>query len=64
LFGGDFLRFCRGFLKNAGAERGFLMVNLWWNRGDLWCIGWCFSSSEKFSWIPDLFLSDSRFGNG
>jgi hypothetical protein len=50
-------------LKKRGAERGFLMVNLWWDRGDLWCIGWCFFTLENFSRIADLFLSDSRFGN-
>jgi hypothetical protein len=25
-----------GFWQNWGAERGFLMVNLWWNAGELW----------------------------
>jgi hypothetical protein len=25
---------------------------------------WHFSSLKKLPWIPDLFLSDSRFGNG
>jgi len=23
--------FLRGFLRNAGAKRGVVMVNLWWN---------------------------------
>jgi hypothetical protein len=32
----EFSRFCRGFLKKRAAKRGFLVVNLWWNRGDLW----------------------------
>jgi hypothetical protein len=33
---GSFLRFCWGFLKKRVVERGFFVVNLWWNRGDLW----------------------------
>jgi hypothetical protein len=61
---GSFSRFCWGFLKKRVAERGFLVVNLWWDRGDLWCIGWHFYRLKNFPWIPDLFLSDSRFGNG
>jgi hypothetical protein len=28
--------FCRGFCKNVVPDRGFLMVNLWWNAGERW----------------------------
>jgi hypothetical protein len=54
----------QGVFEKRVAERGFLVVNLWWNRGDLWCIGWCFSRLKNTPRIPDLFLSDSHFGNG
>jgi hypothetical protein len=29
-------RFCRGFCEMWRAERGFLMVNLWWIGGETW----------------------------
>jgi hypothetical protein len=32
---GGFFVFCGGFLKKRVVGRGFLMVNLWWKRGDL-----------------------------
>jgi hypothetical protein len=28
--------FCRVFCEKWGAERGFLMVRLWWIRGETW----------------------------
>jgi hypothetical protein len=31
---GSFLCFCRGFWGKRVVERGFLMVNLWWDCGD------------------------------
>jgi hypothetical protein len=31
---GGFLCFCRGFWGKRVVERGFLMVNLWWDCGD------------------------------
>jgi len=33
---GRFLRFCWGFWGKLVVEGGFLMVNLWWDRGRLW----------------------------
>jgi hypothetical protein len=33
---GGVSRFCRGFCKKRGAERGFLMVKSWWNAGERW----------------------------
>jgi hypothetical protein len=38
-----------GFSKNMGAERGVLMVELWWMRGNLWCFGWWVSGDEKYA---------------
>jgi hypothetical protein len=29
-------RFCWGFWQKRGAERGFLMVDLWWIAGESW----------------------------
>jgi hypothetical protein len=31
-----FGRFCCGFWEKRVAERGFLMVNSWWNAGEGW----------------------------
>jgi hypothetical protein len=31
---GAFLCFCRGFWEKRVVERGFLMVNSWWDCGD------------------------------
>jgi hypothetical protein len=30
--------FCRGFLKKRGAERGFLMVRMWFFCGETWWV--------------------------
>ena len=46
------------------VERGFLMVNLWWNCGDFVVNGWSYFGVENTSRILDLFFGDSRFGNG
>ena len=35
---GPFVRFCWGFWQKQVAERGFLMVNLWWIDGETWSI--------------------------
>jgi hypothetical protein len=51
-------------LKKRAESCGFLVVDLWWDRGDLWWIGWWFFRLKNSSWISDLFLSDSHFGNG
>jgi hypothetical protein len=52
-FGEDFLRFCGGFLKKRVVGRGFLMVNLWWKRGELWCVDGRYLGPEIFHgfWI-------------
>jgi hypothetical protein len=33
-----FCVFAGVFLKKRVVGRGFLMVNLWWKRGELWCV--------------------------
>jgi hypothetical protein len=40
--------FLRGVLEKMGAERGFLMVNLWWVRGELWSVDDWFLAAENF----------------
>jgi hypothetical protein len=30
--------FLQGVLAKTGGKGGFLVVNLWWNRGELWCV--------------------------
>jgi hypothetical protein len=37
------------------VEDGFLMVKLWWNRGDLWCVDGHFSDLKKMPLRLDLF---------
>jgi hypothetical protein len=49
------MRFCWGFGKKLVVKRGFLMVNVWWNRGELWCVDGRFFGSKKMPRIPDLF---------
>jgi hypothetical protein len=39
--------FCWGFWQKRGAERGFLMVNLWWIHGELWLVDGHFSGAKK-----------------
>jgi len=43
------------------VERGFLMVNLWWNCGDFVVNGWSYFGVENTSRILYLFFGDSRF---
>jgi hypothetical protein len=50
------LVFCRGFLKKAGAERGFFVVSLWWDRGDLWTGDGRFFGVEDLPLFGDLFF--------
>jgi hypothetical protein len=40
--------FCRGFCEKLRAERGFLMVNLWWIDGKSWWVEGRFLTSENF----------------
>jgi hypothetical protein len=37
------------------VERGFLMVNLWWIRGESWLVGGRFLGSKDAPPISDLF---------
>jgi hypothetical protein len=45
------------------VERGFLMVNLWWIRGELWFVGGRVLGVINFPLFLDLFFGHSRFGN-
>jgi hypothetical protein len=40
------------------------MVNSWWDAGESWQVDGRFSGSKNMPPILDLFLDDSRFGNG
>src|SRR5580692_1061363 len=51
-----FSRFCWGFWQKRGAERGFLMVNLWWIAGENVVLIDTFSASENFPLLLNLFL--------
>jgi hypothetical protein len=46
------------------AERGFSMVNLWWNRGEMLVRGRSLLGAKNMPRIQGLFLNGSRFGNG
>jgi hypothetical protein len=49
-------RFCWGFCKKWLAERGFLLVSLWWIDGELWCVGWRIWEAENMPLFRGLFL--------
>jgi hypothetical protein len=57
---GVFLCFCSGFWRKRIIEGVFLVVNLWWNRGELWCVDGRILGLENlplfdlFLWIPVL----------
>ena len=38
-----------GVLKKRVVGRGFLMVNLWWKRGGLWCVDGRILGLEKYA---------------
>jgi len=59
--GSWFWLFCGGFGKKRVVERGFLMVNLWWIRGESWLIDGPISGLKNMPRIADLFLG-FRFG--
>jgi hypothetical protein len=77
---GGFLCFCRGFWGKRVVERGFLMVNLWWDCGDFVVNGWSYFGVEKsatdsgfifwgfpfWEWVGEgLYVSsDGGFGLG
>ena len=56
--------FLQGFWQKRVVEGGFLVVNLWWDRGELWCVDGRILGVGNFSFFEDLFLRDSRFGTG
>jgi hypothetical protein len=56
--------FLQGFWEKWVIERGFLMVNLWWIRGERWSVDGDFSGPKNTPRFLGLFLGDSRFGNG
>jgi hypothetical protein len=39
------------------AERGFLMVNLWWIRGESWLVDGGFFRTKDMPRISDLFFA-------
>jgi hypothetical protein len=49
-------RFLMGFLEKAGVERGFLMVNLWWMRGESWSERWCFFETKNMPHFENIFV--------
>jgi hypothetical protein len=56
------LCFCRGFWRKRVAKRGFSMVNLWWNRGELWFANGRIPGAKNMPQILDLFLRSPVFG--
>jgi hypothetical protein len=45
---GEFGRFCWGFWRRRGAERGFFVVNLWWIAGKSWFV-------DGHFWVLEIF---------
>jgi hypothetical protein len=56
-----FACFCRGFWEKRVAERGFLMVNLWWDRAESWFVDGGFLNVKEMPRIPDLFFGEFSF---
>jgi hypothetical protein len=52
---GDLCVFAGGFGQKRVVERGFLMVNLWWIRGELWCVDGRFLDPKNTPRISGLF---------
>jgi len=48
--------FSVGFWKKWGVERGFLMVNLWWDCGELWSENAQFRAAENVPLFRNIFL--------
>jgi hypothetical protein len=48
--------FAGGFGKKRAAELGFLMVNLWWIRGETWSIDGHFFDAKIFLGFEIYFL--------
>jgi len=57
------LLFLQGVWQKRVTERGFLMVNLWWNAGESWQVDGRFFGCEKQATDSGFILGDSRFGN-
>jgi hypothetical protein len=49
-------RFCWGFWKNQSAERGFLMVRLWFFGGKSWCVDGHFFGAKKHATFLNYFF--------
>jgi hypothetical protein len=54
--------FCRGFCEKWCADRGFLLVNLWWFAGRSWCVDGVFQQLKIFHFFK--FISGRRFRFG
>jgi hypothetical protein len=52
----EFGRFCWGFWRRRGAERGFFVVSLWWIAGKSWFVDGHFLGAEDFPSFLDLFF--------
>jgi hypothetical protein len=59
-------RFCWGFWGIRVDGDGFLLVRLWWMRGELWCFDGGFFGAIFFLFfeIYLLLLSNRRFPSG
>ena len=53
-----------GVLKKRVVGRGFLMVNLWWKRGESWCVDARYLGLKNFPRIRELFLEIPVLGIG
>jgi hypothetical protein len=51
-----FVVFPGGLGGNGWVDRGFLMVNLWWIRGESWLVDGRFLCSKNAPRMTDLFL--------
>ena len=54
-FWGEFLCFCRGFWRKRVVDGGFLVVNLWWNCGELWCVDGRILGFENLPFLKFIF---------
>jgi hypothetical protein len=52
---GLFVRFCRGLWQKRVVAGGFFVVNLWWNRGELWLIDGRVLGAKNTPLTRDLF---------
>jgi hypothetical protein len=55
-FGWWFVCFSGGFCEKWVIECGFLMVNLWWMCGELWCFDGHFLAFEKHTTVCDFIF--------